>query len=117
MVETANLCVTYFCVTYLFLLQLTGLLSISSKFLPTVMNLLKRLAEEAQGGASGGTEAQNPSATSQAFRNQTPRPEASSISHQSSTVSSVGCSDGDSEYSTTNLTHRHRTVTQETELS
>ncbi|XP_028759325.1 protein ROOT HAIR DEFECTIVE 3 homolog 2-like isoform X1 [Neltuma alba] len=98
---------------------LPGLLSISSKFLPTVMNLLKRLAEEAQGhAASGGTETQNPSATSQAFRNQTPRPDPATGSiNPASSVSSVGSSDGDSEYSTTNLTQRRRTITPEAELS
>ncbi|KAK4254722.1 hypothetical protein QN277_010061 [Acacia crassicarpa] len=89
---------------------LPGLLSISSKFLPTVMNLLKRLAEEAQGhaAASGGTEAQtpaasggegqNPTAPSQALRNQMPRPNpATSSVSQISSVSSVGSSDGDGE--------------------
>ncbi|XP_054777349.1 protein ROOT HAIR DEFECTIVE 3 homolog 2 isoform X2 [Prosopis cineraria] len=97
---------------------LPGLLSISSKFLPTVMNLLKRLAEEAQGRApSGGTETQN-TAASQAFRNETPKPNpVTSSIHQSSSLSSVGSSDGDSEYSSTNLTHRRRTIPQETELS
>ncbi|KAF7842495.1 protein ROOT HAIR DEFECTIVE 3-like protein 2-like isoform X1 [Senna tora] len=100
---------------------LPGLLSISSKFLPTIMNLLRRLAEEAQGhtAASGGTESQHRTDTSQAFRSQVPKPNlVTSSSIPSSSVSSVASSDGDSEYSSTNLTHRRRTnIQEEAELS
>lgn len=86
------------------------------------MNLLKRLAEEAQGhaaGTSGGTEpSHNPSSTTQAFRNQVPKPNlVTSSSIPSSSVSSVGSSDADSEYSSANLTQRRRTNIQEAEFS
>lgn len=41
--------------------QLPGLLSLSTKFLPTVMNLLKKLAEEGQGqGQTNGEPQRNP---------------------------------------------------------
>ncbi|KAJ1414422.1 RHD3/Sey1 [Sesbania bispinosa] len=95
---------------------LPGLLSISTKFLPTVMNLLKRLAEEAQGNpAPQGTESQ--SSTAQLFRNQVQKPELVSSSITNSAASSVDSSGGDNEYSTTNLSQRRRTNVSEAEFS
>ncbi|KAL5731582.1 hypothetical protein ACHQM5_004294 [Ranunculus cassubicifolius] len=77
---------------------LAGLISISTRFLPTVMNLLRRLAEEA-------TENPNPqparpptSLTSHNFRNQT--------SNHESTVSSVASSDGDVELTSPQIRRR-----------
>ncbi|XP_057433190.1 protein ROOT HAIR DEFECTIVE 3 homolog 2 [Lotus japonicus] len=91
---------------------LPGLLSISSKFLPTVMNLLKRLAEEAQGNpAPQGTQPQ--SSATQIYRNQVQKPDR--VSSSNSAVSSVSSSGDDSEYSTTNLSHRQRTNVTEVE--
>ncbi|KAL3375614.1 hypothetical protein AABB24_006868 [Solanum stoloniferum] len=49
---------------------LPGLLSLSTKFLPTVMNLLKRLAEEGQGMANGQPQG-NPALSSKSFRGST----------------------------------------------
>lgn len=49
---------------------LPGLLSLSTKFLPTVMNLLKRLAEEGQGKANGQPQG-NPALSSKSFRGST----------------------------------------------
>lgn len=66
------------------------------------MNLLKRLAEEAQGKpAPEGTESQRSDA--QIFRNQVQKSDSISSTTSKSAVSSVGSSDGDNEYSTTNL--------------
>ncbi|KAI4296630.1 hypothetical protein L6164_036575 [Bauhinia variegata] len=94
---------------------LPGLLSISSKFLPTVMNLLKRLAEEAQGYATAeGTERQN-STVVQTFRNEVPKPNLVSSSVSSSSISGIASSEGDTEYSSSNLTQRRRTNMQEAE--
>ncbi|KAJ1420931.1 ROOT HAIR defective 3 GTP-binding family protein [Sesbania bispinosa] len=97
-------------------MALPGLLSISTKFLPTVMNLLKRLAEEAQGNpAPERTESQ--SSTAQLFRNQVQKPELVSSSITNSAASSVDSSGGDNEYSTTNLSQRRRTNVPEAEFS
>ncbi|KAM4101399.1 hypothetical protein ACJW30_05G140600 [Castanea mollissima] len=96
---------------------LAGLLSISSRFLPTVMNLLRRLAEEAQGHPA--PEAPRPpySLASQSFRNQTPQPNPVSNSIPESSVSSnISFSDSGVDYASPNLIHRHTTDIQE-ELS
>ena len=106
---------------HLFFLQLAGLLSISSRFLPTVMNLLKRLAEEAQGySTSEATQPQSSTTTvSQTFRNEVQKPNAGSSSIPRSSVSSVRSSSGDNEneHSTTNLTHRRSTNVPQAEFS
>ncbi|KAK7251958.1 hypothetical protein RIF29_35589 [Crotalaria pallida] len=89
---------------------LAGLLSISSRFLPTVMNLVKRLAEEAQGySTSEQTELQNFTATdAQTFRNEVQKPNMVSSTMSSSSVSGVGSysasGDNENEHSITNLT-------------
>ncbi|KAF3785806.1 ROOT HAIR DEFECTIVE 3 protein [Nymphaea thermarum] len=63
---------------------LPGLLSLSTKFLPTIMNLLKRLAEEGQTASS--EPPRNPGLDSQSFSNGLNK---DSISNSSSTVSSA----------------------------
>ncbi|KAE9594819.1 hypothetical protein Lal_00013300 [Lupinus albus] len=82
---------------------LPGLLSLSSRLLPTVMNLIKRLAEEAQGNlTTEGTE-QHSSAT-QIYKNQVQKRDLASSSFTTySSVSSVGSTSGGNESSTTNL--------------
>lgn len=89
---------------------LAGLLSISARFLPTVLNLLRRLAEAAQGHPT--PEAPRPaySQPAQIFRNQTPQPNTVSSSIPESSVSS---SDGGVEYSSPNLTQRRNINIQE----
>lgn len=83
------------------------------------MNLLKRLAEEAQGGnrAPEGTEPQPQRSAAQIFRNQMERPDSVASSIPNSAVSSVDSSDGDNEYTTTNLSHRRRTNVPDAEFS
>ncbi|KAK8468833.1 hypothetical protein PHAVU_006G130800 [Phaseolus vulgaris] len=93
---------------------LPGLLSISSRFLPTVMNLIKRLAEEAQGNQTP-EESQGSASQTQIFRNQVHKPD--SVSSSISNVSSVGSSNDDNEYSTTNLSQRRRTIAPQADFS
>ena len=52
----------------LYVLQLPGLISLSTKFLPTVMNLLKRLAQEGQKAATNDPQ-RNPPLVSRSFHN------------------------------------------------
>ncbi|CAI0392524.1 unnamed protein product [Linum tenue] len=80
-----------------------GLLSISSRFLPTIMNLLKRLAEEAQGQ---GQQQQHQTPTAQ-------KPytvDSHSFKHESSnssvSSSNVSYSDSGMEYSSPSQMHR-----------
>lgn len=84
---------------------LAGILSISSRFLPTVMNLLRRLAEEAQGHPA--PEAlRTESLASHSFRSQTqPNPMSATIP-QSSVSSNISSSHDGVEYTSPNLTHR-----------
>ncbi|KAL2341507.1 hypothetical protein Fmac_009447 [Flemingia macrophylla] len=89
---------------------LPGLISISSRFLPTVMNLIKRLAEEAHGNP---TREESQGSTSQIFRNQVQRSDLGSVS----AASSVDSSGEDNEFSTTNLSQRRRTKVPEAEYS
>ncbi|XP_041000228.1 protein ROOT HAIR DEFECTIVE 3-like [Juglans microcarpa x Juglans regia] len=69
---------------------LPGLISLSSKFLPTVMNLLKRLAEEGQVPAANDPQ-RNPSLASKSFRN--------GVSSSGDTSSSASSEVTSSEYS------------------
>ncbi|CAL0301044.1 unnamed protein product [Lupinus luteus] len=82
---------------------LPGLLSLTSRFLPTVMNLLKRLAEEAQGNlTTEGTEKH--SSATQIYKNQVQKHDLASSSFTSnSSVSSVGSTSDGNESSATNL--------------
>ena len=73
------------------LLQLPGLLSLSTKFLPTVMNLLKKLAEQGQVPTNNNNE-RNPSLAAASIH--------SDITDMSSSQSSeVISSDNGTEYS------------------
>ncbi|RYR63106.1 hypothetical protein Ahy_A04g020901 isoform B [Arachis hypogaea] len=95
---------------------LPGLLSLSSKFVPTVMNILKRLAEEAQANSRpGGSESQN--ANAPVSRNQMQNSDRVSSTRSNSSVSSVGSSGVDQEYSSPNLSQRRRTNLPEAEFS
>ncbi|KAG5395234.1 hypothetical protein IGI04_025197 [Brassica rapa subsp. trilocularis] len=90
---------------------LAGVLSITSKFLPTVMNLLRKLAEEAQGKTTQGVPEYS---ASQSYRHQSP---SHSISESvSSNISSLA--DDDAEYSSPALAQRRNTSNvRETEIS
>ncbi|XP_022142481.1 protein ROOT HAIR DEFECTIVE 3 homolog 2 [Momordica charantia] len=94
---------------------LAGLLSVSSQFLPSVLNLLRKLTEEAQGYTN--PQSTRPLSNFQSFRSQAPQsnPETNSILEQSavsnveSSVSSNVESSSDSEeieYSSPSLVHR-----------
>ncbi|MCD7465819.1 Cell wall protein rhd3 [Datura stramonium] len=76
---------------------LPGLLSLSTKFLPTVMNLLKRLAEEGQGMASGQPQG-NPALVSKSFRGST-----NDNGDVSTSATSEVTSENGTEYSSSSL--------------
>lgn len=78
------------------------------------MNLLKRLAEEAQGNPAPEATEQHRS-DSQIFKSQVQTPDSVSSSISNSALSSVGSSNDDSEFSTTNLLQRQRTNVSEAE--
>ena len=67
--------------------QLPGLISLSSKFLPTVMNLLKRLAEEGQNPMTNDPN-RNPALESRSFRNGVSASSSMSSSASSEVISS-----------------------------
>ncbi|KAL6282852.1 hypothetical protein ACE6H2_013781 [Prunus campanulata] len=95
---------------------LSGILSISSRFLPTVMDLLRKLAEEAQGNPAPEAPRRPVSVASQSHRNETPLPNTTSSSIPESSVSSnISSSDGDVEYSSPPLRQRRPTNVQEVE--
>ncbi|EXB75127.1 Protein ROOT HAIR DEFECTIVE 3-2-like protein [Morus notabilis] len=97
---------------------LAGLLSISSRFFPTVMNLLRRLAEEAQGHPTPQASGQSGSAVSQGFRHQThPSNPLSNSIPESSVSSNISSSDDGVEYLSPILNRRRATNIQEPELS
>ncbi|KAF5472111.1 hypothetical protein F2P56_008851 [Juglans regia] len=98
---------------------LAGLLSISSRFVPTMMNLLRRVAEEAQGRSTPERERPGPSYshTSQGFRVQTPWPKPNSCTAESSVSSNISSPESGVEYSSTGLMHRRTTNIQEAEFS
>ncbi|XWS16215.1 hypothetical protein CRYUN_Cryun34aG0066100 [Craigia yunnanensis] len=68
---------------------LPGLLSISTKFLPTVMNLLRKLAEEGQIAATKNPQ-RNPAAASKSFQNGSNSSETSSSASSGVTSSGNG---------------------------
>ncbi|KAL8107577.1 hypothetical protein AgCh_024115 [Apium graveolens] len=86
---------------------LAGLLALSSRFLPTIMNLLRRLAEEGHGHPKPQPPQRHPRPTNQSFKND---------HHQSSSVSSTLADtalssnftsiDDDPEYSSPQLMRR-----------
>lgn len=74
--------------------QLPGLLSLSSTFVPTVMNLLKKLAEEGQPQRPATTDPQsNPALASKSMRN------SSNNDLTSSASSAVTSTEAGAEYS------------------
>ena len=95
--------------------QLAGLISISSRFLPTVLNLLRQLAEEAQGHQTPEPPRQQSSLAFQSVRNQS-QPNPTSSIPESSVSSNISVFEGGIEYSSPNLSQRS-TKTQEAELS
>ncbi|CAK7336936.1 unnamed protein product [Dovyalis caffra] len=85
---------------------LPGILSISSRVLPTVMNLMRRLAEEAQGHQTPEAPMQQ-SYSFQNIRHQTQQnPTSSTIPESSVSSSCISSTDSEPEYSSPNLTHR-----------
>ncbi|KAI8001095.1 hypothetical protein LOK49_LG09G02582 [Camellia lanceoleosa] len=97
---------------------LAGLLSLSSRFLPTVMNLLRKLAEEAQGNPA--PEAPRPPLPlgSHNFKSQTQQPHTVSSSVPVSSVSSnISSTESGDEYSSPQLTHRRVSNVQQAESS
>ncbi|VVA22668.1 PREDICTED: ROOT HAIR [Prunus dulcis] len=95
---------------------LSGILSISSRFLPTVMDLLRKLAEEAQGNPAPEAPRRPVSVASRSHRNETPPPNTISSSIPESSVSSnISSSDGDIEYSSPPLRQRRPMNVQEVE--
>ncbi|XP_057978445.1 protein ROOT HAIR DEFECTIVE 3 isoform X1 [Malania oleifera] len=82
---------------------LPGVLSLSTKFLPTVMNLLRKLAEEAQTPATSDNR-RNPPLTSKGFRSEA---EASN-DLQSSASSEITSSENGTEYSSPTEHHKSK---------
>ncbi|OIT32241.1 PREDICTED: protein ROOT HAIR DEFECTIVE 3-like isoform X2 [Nicotiana attenuata] len=78
---------------------LPGVLSLSTKLLPTVMNLLRKLAEEGQGVASGETQ-RNPAVASKSFRGSSSTNDNGDVS--TSATSEVTSENG-TEYSSSSL--------------
>ncbi|XP_042490414.1 protein ROOT HAIR DEFECTIVE 3 homolog 2-like [Macadamia integrifolia] len=94
---------------------LAGIISISSKFLPSVMNLIRKLAEEAQGRPT--TEPPRParSIAVQSFRNQQRTISVTDSVPNSSVSSNVASTESSFEYSSPSVTHRRSTNTEEPE--
>ncbi|KAJ4976881.1 hypothetical protein NE237_001987 [Protea cynaroides] len=94
---------------------LAGIISISSKFLPTIMNLLRKLAEEAQGRPTPEPPRPAPSLAARSFKNQqrtnsvTDSVPNSSVSSNDTSIESIV------EYSSPSVTHRRSTNTEEQE--
>ncbi|KAL9453010.1 hypothetical protein AB3S75_008745 [Citrus x aurantiifolia] len=96
---------------------LPGILSISSKFLPTIMNLIRRLAEEAQGQQPPEASRPQQSLAPRSFRYQTPPPAGSSSIPESSVSSNISSSESEFESSGPNLIRRRSTNIPEAESS
>ncbi|KAF8092028.1 hypothetical protein N665_0427s0009 [Sinapis alba] len=94
---------------------LAGVLSITAKFLPTVMNLLRKLAEEAQGKTTQGAPGYS---ASQSYRHQSPSHTVSSTISESVSSNISSLADDDAEYSSPALVQRRNTSNvRETEIS
>ncbi|KAF5177905.1 Root hair defective 3-like protein [Thalictrum thalictroides] len=85
----------------------TGVLLIITRFLPTLMNLLMRLAELAQGNPTPEPPTAPTFLTSQSFRSQTQNLVPATESVPDSAVSSVASSDGGVECTSPMMTRRH----------
>ncbi|XP_050145057.1 protein ROOT HAIR DEFECTIVE 3 homolog 2-like [Malus sylvestris] len=97
---------------------LSGILSISSRFLPTVMNILRKLAEEAQGNQTPEAQRRPVSLASQSYRNETPQPNPVTSSFPESSVSSnISSSDTGMEYSSPPLRQKRTANVEEVESS
>ncbi|TQE03462.1 hypothetical protein C1H46_010942 [Malus baccata] len=97
---------------------LSGILSISSRFLPTVMNVRRKLAEEAQGNQTPEAQRRPVSLASQSCRNETPQPNPVKSSFPESSVSSnISSSDTGMEYSSPPLRQRRTANVEEVESS
>ncbi|TQD91261.1 hypothetical protein C1H46_023187 [Malus baccata] len=109
---------TEYSVTQAISAQLSGILSISSRFLPTVMNLLRKLAEEPQGNQTPEEQRRPVSLSSQSYRNETPRPNPVTSSFPESSVSSnISSSDTGMECSSPPLRQRRTANVEEVESS
>lgn len=95
-------------------LQLVGLISISSRFLPTVADLLRRLAAEAHGNPAPEASMTTHHVASQSFRSQVNSPNLVSSSVSSSSNIST---ENDFEYMSPQLTHRRVTQMEQEESS
>lgn len=85
---------------------LAGVLSVTSKFLPTVMNLLRKLAEEAQGKTTQGVPEYS---ASQSYRHQSPSHSVSNTVCESVSSNISSLADDDAEYSSPALVQRRNT--------
>ncbi|CAA0823843.1 Protein ROOT HAIR DEFECTIVE 3 homolog 2 [Striga hermonthica] len=95
-------------VTFLLGKAVAGLIALSTRFLPTVMNILSRLAAE------GHEQAPNTKhRDSQSFKNQQPQSDSESSSVPDSSVST----ETSSEYSSPQVRHRRSAHTQEFQIS
>ncbi|XP_060175649.1 protein ROOT HAIR DEFECTIVE 3 homolog 2-like isoform X1 [Lycium barbarum] len=92
---------------------LAGCISISSRFLPTVMDLLRRLAAEARGNPAPGTSRTTQHVASQSFRSQVSSPNPVLSSVPSSSVSSNISTENAPEYTSPQLTHRRVTQVEQ----
>ncbi|XP_059624938.1 protein ROOT HAIR DEFECTIVE 3 homolog 2-like [Cornus florida] len=97
---------------------LAGLLSILSRFLPTVMNLLRRLAEGAQGRPTPEAPRPPQSLGFKSYRNQMQESNPVSSSIPDSSVSSnISSTESGIEYSSPQLTQRRVTNVEQEEFS
>ncbi|XAR56145.1 hypothetical protein NMG60_11036501 [Bertholletia excelsa] len=99
---------------------LAGLLSISSRFLPTVTNLLKHLAEEAQGHQSPAAPRPPHHLDSHSFRSQKHEDEAESAlssAPDTSISSNISSTESGVEHGGPQLTHRRVLNIEQAELS
>ncbi|KAH7519070.1 hypothetical protein JRO89_XSUnG0141200 [Xanthoceras sorbifolium] len=86
------------------------------KVSPTVMNLLRRLAEEAQGGPKPEAPRPPQSLATQSFKYQSQSSSTTTVP-ESSVSSNISSSDNGLEYSSPNLTHRRSMKSEEAEVS
>ncbi|KAJ4901604.1 Protein ROOT HAIR DEFECTIVE 3-like protein 2 [Raphanus sativus] len=94
---------------------LAGVLSVTSKFLPTVMNLLRKLAEEAQGKTTQGVPEYS---ASQSYRHQSPSHSVSNTVAESVSSNISSLADDDAEYSSPAPVQRRNTSNvRETEIT
>ncbi|XP_027088942.1 protein ROOT HAIR DEFECTIVE 3 homolog 2 isoform X1 [Coffea arabica] len=96
---------------------LAGLISVASRFFPTVMILLRQLAAKAQGHPDHEPATHTQTLASQSFRSQTPTRTTTSSSTMDSSVSSNDSSETGGEYSSPQLTRRRVTNVEHEEFS